>query len=225
MNFGRWRHATVSRILVAAMLAIAVTLALAGCGVATPGSPNGGTQAPNSGSEAAQPPQGGDSPNGGGTAGNAAQPGSNEQTVAIKVFFTKYASPTSPAEFVAVTRRVPKTSATIRGALEELLKGPTAEEKAAGLSSWFSDKTAGMIRGVNLKDGRAIVDFDDISKIIPNASASEGSHTLLGQLGSTIAQFANVKEIEYRLNGDNAAFMGWLQMSAGAVPAEPWRQK
>ncbi|MHB9145081.1 MAG: GerMN domain-containing protein [Symbiobacteriia bacterium] len=215
-------------LLVAALVALALgALLLSGCGALTPGAQNGSGQGRTGEPIVLQPPPADGSRSGGesgsSSGGGTAQPGPSEPTIAIKVFFTKYASPTAPSEFVPVTRQVPRSKATIRGALEELLKGPTAEEKAAGLTSWFSEKTAGMVRGVSLKDGRAVVDFEDISKVIPNASTSEGSRTLLGELGSTVAQFSNVREIEYRINGDNAAFMGWLQRGAGAVPAGPWR--
>ncbi|MGE5592020.1 MAG: GerMN domain-containing protein [Bacillota bacterium] len=142
--------------------------------------------------------------------------------VTIMVHLTK-ATDSATGRTYALPRQVPKSEATIRGAMEELLKGPTEEERAAGYTSWFSEKTAGMVKGVSLHGGRAIVDFADFSRIIPNASTSSGSQQLLAELTRTICQFSVVTEVEYRFDGSNEAFMEWLQMAPGTVSAELYR--
>jgi len=120
--------------------------------------------------------------------------------------------------FVARTRTVARTS-PLRGTLTELLMGPTEDERSDGLSSMFSEDTAGMLRDVNItSDGTAIVDFDAaLRDTIPNASTSAGSAALIGQLNRTIFQFESVEAIEYRLGGSCEAFWEWLQGSCHAV--------
>jgi hypothetical protein len=97
--------------------------------------------------------------------------------------------------------------------LAELLVGPTAEEQAEGLGSWFSEETAGMLNSVVVEDGVAEADFADFSEIIPNASTSCGSAQLLAQLDNTVLQFPEVEEVFYSFDGDRGAFYEWLQLT------------
>jgi hypothetical protein len=110
-----------------------------------------------------------------------------------------------------VFRAVPKSPAVLRASLEALLAGVTAAERAGSLGSWFSEETAGMLKGVTITDGHAVVDFDDLRPVIPNASSSAGSERLLAQLDATVFQFRSVESVEYRINGDCEAFNEWLQ--------------
>jgi hypothetical protein len=100
---------------------------------------------------------------------------------------------------------------TLAFAVNSLLAGPTPEERTAGLSSFFSDETAGMLNSVRLQDGVAFVDFRDFSGTIPNASTSAGSTQLLDQIAGTIFQFDGVREAELSFNGSCEAFWNWLQ--------------
>lgn len=112
----------------------------------------------------------------------------------------------------------PRTS-TVEGvlgdAMTQLLAGPTDDEIAEGLGSWFSADTAGMLRAIEIDDGVARISFaTDLRTTIPNASSSCGSAGLLAQLDATATQFASVDEAVYSLDGDVAAFYEWLQLSA-----------
>jgi hypothetical protein len=115
-------------------------------------------------------------------------------------------------EALSTWRVVPAAASdTLALALRELLEGPTPEEQAAGLSSFFSSATAGMLNGAYIADGVAYVDFADFSQVIPNASTSAGSAQLLDQLAGTIFQFDGVREAELTFHGDCDAFWNWLQ--------------
>jgi hypothetical protein len=100
---------------------------------------------------------------------------------------------------------------SVRFALEALLEGPTPAEQEAGLASFFSTETAGMLNDVQLRDGVAFVDFQDFSRIIPNASTSAGSQQLFDQLAGTLFQFDRIREAELTFNGSCDAFWNWLQ--------------
>lgn len=102
---------------------------------------------------------------------------------------------------------------TLRFALEALLEGPTTAEEETGLFSFFSSETAGMLNDVEVRDGVAFVNFQDFSRIIPNASTSAGSQQLLDQLAGTIFQFDDIREAEFSFNGNCDAFWNWLQRS------------
>lgn len=111
----------------------------------------------------------------------------------------------------AVYRLVPESPQVLEAALEALLAGPTADERAGALSSFFSDATAGMLRSVTVTDGHAVVDFEDLRPVIPNASSSAGSARLLSELDATVFQFRSVESVEYRLEGSCTDFNEWLQ--------------
>lgn len=127
-----------------------------------------------------------------------------------------------------VTRRVPEvreTEAVLHIVLEELLEGPTEEERGSGFISWFSGDTTAMLNDVSISDeGVAIVDFDDFSHIIPNASTSAGSALLLSQLNGTVFQFDNIEAIIYQFDESCKAFWYWLQSTCHPVPRSFWEE-
>jgi hypothetical protein len=134
----------------------------------------------------------------------------------ILVHFTREERP-RPIE-----REVERSPAVLQEALEQQLAGPTPDEGAErGVTSFFSQETAGMLRGVTVDpDGHAIVDFGDFSGIIPNASSSLGSALLLGELNATVFQFPTVRSVEYRFDGSCDAFANWLQFSCERLRRE-----
>ena len=100
---------------------------------------------------------------------------------------------------------------TLRVAIEALVAGPTTDERAAGLSSFFSDETRQSVRLVRIDGLHAVVDFHDFSHIIPNASSSLGSTMLLESLNSTVFANSRVASVEYRFDGSCDAFGEWVQ--------------
>lgn len=150
---------------------------------------------------------------------DSAPPPATVEERAVRVYFTRDEAP------VAVTRRIPAGIPPLEGALEALLEGPTAAERASGISSWFSDATAGLPIHVGVDEtGRAVVDFpSELSRVIPGASSSAGGAALLGELNATVFQFSEVRSVEYRLDGSCEAFWNWLQYACQVVPRPPER--
>jgi peptidoglycan/xylan/chitin deacetylase (PgdA/CDA1 family)/pimeloyl-ACP methyl ester carboxylesterase len=139
-------------------------------------------------------------------------------TVPVDVFFMNEAMGDPCSEVFPVRREVP-AAAPLRGALEELLAGPTAAERGDGYNGWFSDATAHLLAGVRMDGTRALVSFRrELPEVIPNASSSCGSIGLLAQLDHTATQFPGVAEAWYDLEGDRADFYGWLQFAAPDDP-------
>lgn len=104
--------------------------------------------------------------------------------------------------------------AVARGALEELLAGPTAEEKARGAESVFGPETAGLLNDLRLDDdGTISVDFADFRDLLPEVTSSCGSSAFLSSLDNTLMQFVNVQQTRYSIDGDEAAFYEFLQRS------------
>lgn len=130
--------------------------------------------------------------------------------VAVRVYFTPDSGGPDCSETTPVDRTVQGPD-VLAGTLRELLAGPTAAERDAGLGSWFSADTADSLRSVKVVDGTAHIDFEDFSRRISGASSSCGSSQLTSQLDRTARQFPTVERTLYSFNGDVEAFYAWLQ--------------
>jgi spore germination protein GerM len=146
----------------------------------------------------------------------AASAGEAAATARVKIFLPRGDPGGRCNRVLPVFRRV-QAPAVLRGAITALLRGPTAAERKQDYGGWFSARTAGLLRSVNLVDGVAYIDFKDFRKIIPNASSSCGSALLLAQLNRTATQFPTVDRAIYSFNGSRKAFYEWLQLSPPAV--------
>jgi hypothetical protein len=136
----------------------------------------------------------------------------------VQVFFSDLDG--DPCTDVRSVSRTTSATTPLRGALEALLLGPTAAEEDDGLDGWFSDATAGLLLDVRIdEEGRALVSFaPSLPEVIPNASSSCGSTSLLAMLDATISQFPDVTQGVYSLDDDRTAFYGWLQLAAPEDP-------
>ena len=123
----------------------------------------------------------------------------------VTVYFSCGGEPT----FVGVTRIVPRSAGVLQATLDQLVAGPTPRERAAGLGSFFSSRTADILAGVDLADGTAVVDFADV---VDNASTSAGQVLFRGELNHTVLQFPTVERVEYRLLGSCESFGNWQQV-------------
>jgi hypothetical protein len=148
------------------------------------------------------------------------------KVMTVKVYFHERtpSAESDPRRVVPVTRTVPRSPKVATAALTELLRGPSARERAAGYWSFFSADTAGMLRGVRVDAGTAVADFHDFRRVIPNASSSYGSAALLAELDTTLGQFPTVKRTLYAFDGNVAAFYEWLQLAPPAwATTGTWR--
>lgn len=133
-------------------------------------------------------------------------------TARVQVFLARSDPGIRCDKVYPISRRV-RTPAVLKGAVEVLLRGPTAAERRRRCGGWFSARTAGMLRSVRLSQGVAYIDFRDFRRVIPNASSSCGSSLLLAQLDRTADQFPTVRRAIYSFNGSRRAFYEWLQLS------------
>lgn len=101
-------------------------------------------------------------------------------------------------------------------AVAALLAGPTRDEQVQGYGDWFSAETEGLLRSVGVADGVARLDLADLRPVIPNASTSCGSATLLAQLDRTLLQFPDIDATIYSIDGSPDVFYEWLPYEAPA---------
>lgn len=146
----------------------------------------------------------------------------DEETVAVRRILEGRTDPRGPEEDPEGSRRSPEdVEAGLEAALKELLRGPTAEEREDGISSWFSAETAHALLSARVDgQGNAVVDFHDLASLIPAASASAGSAMLLAQLNATVFQHPPVLSVEYRVDGSCDAFWNWLQYDCQVLTRE-----
>ncbi|MDX1673517.1 MAG: GerMN domain-containing protein [Longimicrobiales bacterium] len=134
----------------------------------------------------------------------------------VFVFFTD-----STESQVPVARPGPDTVHGLRAAFEALLRGPSAGEEGRYFT-WFSRETAGLLRDVTVRDGFAVVDFEDFRSVIPNAVGSAGALVLLDELTATAFQFPGIRRVEFRIEGSCDALMGWLQLGCYPILRSGW---
>lgn len=139
-------------------------------------------------------------------------PGTSHATMTVRVFFHQ-GSADDPTAVTAVRRTVPKSPKVATAALRQLVSGPTRAERHDGYWSPFSKATAGMLRGVKIKDRVGYADFRDYREELRNSTSSAGSAALLAELNATFKQFGTVRSTVYSINGDVPAFYEWLQMT------------
>jgi hypothetical protein len=104
---------------------------------------------------------------------------------------------------IPVRRTIESTPAVARAALTELFDGPTADERAAGLTSAIPSGTT--LRDVSLAEGVATVDvdgaFDD----------GGGSASMLGRIAqvvATLTRFTTIERVAFRVDGKPVAAIG-----------------
>ena len=119
----------------------------------------------------------------------------NPTTKQILVYFNQ-SEPTDIIQ-VAVKRVIPITTTMVAtAAIEELLKGPTETEKAAGLTTAISSGT--VLNYVKIADTVATVDFNYMFDFQMGGSARV--RAIYQQIFKTLTQFPTVKSIQLTIN-------------------------
>lgn len=106
-------------------------------------------------------------------------------------------------ERLVPVRRTVVFPGLIRGAVLQLLAGPTATERRAGLSSTVPAGTR--LNGVSLHGGVATV---DLSQRFESGGGSLSMRARLAQLTSTVTQFPTVHAVRLRLDGKPVRVFG-----------------
>ncbi|MDP3768924.1 MAG: GerMN domain-containing protein, partial [Dehalococcoidia bacterium] len=137
-------------------------------------------------------------------------------TAAVSVYFTR--SDGNAITLVEVRRTVPRgaTEAMLAAALNELLNGPTAEERARGLSTSIPPKTR--VRVVQVRNGVVRADFTR------EVEAGGGSASMLGrfwQIVYTATQFKDALKVQILIEGQEREAMGGEGVIIGQPVSRP----
>lgn len=164
-------------------LALLAALALAGCGGGG-GSGRGQRDANSDPGTSTAPPASTTGATGAATAPPATPPSAQTRTAVAYLLRDGKVAP--------VTRQVPHTQGVAAAALRALLQGPTAAERAAGLSSALPAGTA--LREVSLAGGVATVQLD--------AAGHPLDRSAVAQVVYTATSFPTVQRVALRLGDD-----------------------
>jgi germination protein M len=115
-------------------------------------------------------------------------------------------------ELVSVRRTHEATPRVATAAIEELLEGPTQEERAAGFTSAIPAGTR--LLGISIKDGVATI---DLTSEYQSGGGSLSMQVRLGQVVYTLTQFPTVKTVSFRLDGNPVSVFS----SEGIVLSQP----
>lgn len=121
------------------------------------------------------------------------------ETMKVKVYYNN--SEMDPEfscnKVFAIEREVTKTEAVARAALEELLKGPTNQEKSQGFLT--SINSGVKIQKLVIEDGTAKVDFDEQLEYQVGGSCRVAA--IRAEITQTLKQFPTIKDIIISING------------------------
>lgn len=148
--------------------------------------------------------------------------GQAQQTMSIKLYFpnTRMSSGDCGAKVYPVSRTIPKTTAVAKAALDLLFAGPTADEKAKGYYSDFTEETKTFLISVNVKNKIAYVNLRDLTTVgsVGNFTTSCGASNFDGQVETTLKQFPTIRKAVYAIEGKPQDFYDWMQV--GECPKE-----
>jgi len=122
-----------------------------------------------------------------------------KESIKIKVFFnnSQFDPEFSCVKVFPVERIIPKTQAVAKAAIEELLKGPSEEEKING---FFTSINPGVkIQKLTIEKGVAKVDFDQQLEFQVGGSCRVGA--IRSQIEQTLKQFPTVKNVIISIDG------------------------
>lgn len=98
--------------------------------------------------------------------------------------------------------QVKKTDQVAKAAMEELISGKILTDKAIRP---LPDHTK--IHSINIKDGKAVIDFD--KNVLDHAAGSSVEAESIQAIVNTITEFDNVKEVEFWVDGSKEKADNW----------------
>jgi len=116
-----------------------------------------------------------------------------------------------------VERRVPMTRGVAAATLRALFAGSTPAEAAAGYRSVFSPASAGLLKGVHIRNGTAYVDLHDLSQGLSGATSSCGAAEFQAQVLRSLQSYPSIERVIYAFEGKPRSFYEWMNESCGPV--------
>lgn len=96
--------------------------------------------------------------------------------------------------------------------LEALFLGPTPDERAQGYRSFFSARTAGLLKHLKIASGTAYVDLHDKRGELAGTTSSCGSAEFFSQLQHTLGEYPEINRIIFAIEGVPGVFYDWMEL-------------
>lgn len=130
----------------------------------------------------------------------------NIETATVKLFFPNINEDSQMLDCSAVydvEREIPKVTAIATATVNELLKGPTATEKAQGYITGINQGV--ILQSLKIEDGVAYADFNDQLDYQIGGSCLVTS--IRSQIVNTLKQFDTVDEVILSINGESETIL------------------
>lgn len=125
----------------------------------------------------------------------------------VLVYFTCEPPPADPRAVVRIHPGVDDVGVRLRFAVDQLLEGPTIDERALGYSSVFGSGAADLLIDVRLDEtGLVTLNFTDELRSAGALNSSHNRFLLFGTIGATVFEFAEVAAIELLIEGSCERF-------------------
>lgn len=121
-----------------------------------------------------------------------------ENMMAVKIFFgNTIGGGGECSAMYPLERRISKTQAVARAAIEQLLAGPSSTEKE---EDYFTSINEGVkLLDINIRSGTASVDFDEQLEKAVGGSCRVAA--IRSQINNTLKQFPTIKQVVISING------------------------
>ena len=120
----------------------------------------------------------------------------SDKNMTIKVYFSLANADSDCKTVFSVDRIIAQTSSPAKAAIEELLKGPTLEEKARG--SVTSIPANSKLNSISIVNGEARADFNAVTE---SGGGSCSMASRVAQINKTLMQFSTIKSVKLSING------------------------
>jgi hypothetical protein len=125
------------------------------------------------------------------------------QQTSVKVFFNSSKENAECEKVIAVNRTIQSTAAIATAALNELLKGPSEEEKRNGYSTSINPNVR--INSLKIENGTAIADFNQ--ELNRNVAGSCRVMAIRAQITETLKQFPTVQNVKILVNNQSEGIL------------------
>ena len=120
-----------------------------------------------------------------------------QEWTSVQVFFSPATVGNDCSETVAISRRIPRTEAIGRAALEELLAGPTDQERA-GFGVTTTIPSGVTVRSFAIREGVAYADFDRTMETAGSCRVT----AIRASVTRTLLQFPTVRSVLISVAGN-----------------------
>lgn len=121
----------------------------------------------------------------------------------LKIYFVKTSKMSKKTVIFPVSRTICKGNCNVKNAVEELLKGPTSNEKKVGLFTEIPSKTI----LIDIKENKKSI-IVNLTKDFESEGGSESMVIRLKQLSYTVDDLKNKKPVYLEVEGQKVEYLG-----------------